>query len=76
MNLNNTPKPNDDTATVDQSNPYTQLLGKLQYLANTKQLNIAHAVHKLASYTANPTLDHHFALKRILRIWKVQLHMA
>ena len=63
MDLNNTPKPSKDTATIDRSNPYVQLLGELQYLANTTRLDIAYMIHKLASYTANPTLEHHFTLK-------------
>ena len=70
MDPNNTPKPTENTAAIDQSNLYMQLLGELQYLANAMQPDIAYAVHKLASYTANPTLEHHSALKRILRYLK------
>ena len=70
MDPNNTPKPSEETATVDRSNPYAQLLGKLQYLTNAMQPDITYAVHKLASYTANPTLEHHSTLKRILRYLK------
>ena len=70
MDPNNNPEPSEDTAVIDWSNPYAQLLGELQYLANTTRLDIAYAVHKLASYTANPTLEHYFTLKGILRYLK------
>ena len=34
MDLNNTPEPNKDTATADQSNLYVQLLGELQTVSH------------------------------------------
>ena len=70
MDPNNTPEPSEDTATIDRSNLYVQLLGKLQNLANAMRPDITNAVHQLTSYTANPTLEHHSALKRILRYLK------
>ena len=70
MDLNNTSKLRKDTATVDRNNLYTQLLGKLQYLANAMQPDITYMVHKLSLYTANPTLEHYSALKQILRYLK------
>ena len=51
----------------DRSNPYARLLGELQYVANATRPDIAYAVNRLAAYTANPSLQHHTALKRILR---------
>ena len=46
---------------------YVQLLGELQYVANAMCPDITYAVNRLASYTANPSLQHQTALKRILR---------
>ena len=51
----------------DWSNLFASLLGELQYIANTTRLDITYAVNRLASYTANPSLQHHTTLKRILR---------
>jgi hypothetical protein len=59
------PNPNGNVG--DRSNAYTSLLGKLQYIATATRPDIAYAVNRLASYTANPSLQHHTALKRILR---------
>ena len=50
-----------------RSNPYACLLGELQYLANATRPDIAYAVNRLASYTANPSLQHWGAIKRVLR---------
>ena len=50
----------------DQSNAFTQSLGALQFVANTTRSDIAYAVNKLASYTANLTIQHVTALKRIM----------
>ena len=52
---------------TNRSNSYASLLGELQFLANTTCPDIAHAVNQLASYTANPSLQHVAALKRVLR---------
>jgi hypothetical protein len=52
-----------------QSNYFAQLLG-LQFLTNATQPDITFAVNRLASYTANPTIQHVTALKRILRYLK------
>ena len=42
-------------------------MGELQYLANATRPDISYAVNRLASYTANPSLEHYGSLKRILR---------
>ena len=49
------------------SNSYAKLLGELQYVANNTRLDISYAVNKLASYSANPSLEHYGSLKHILR---------
>jgi hypothetical protein len=54
----------------NRSNAYAMLLGKLQYLATATRPDIAYAVNRLASYTANPSLIHYTAAKRILRYLK------
>jgi len=51
----------------NRSNSYARLLGELQFLANATRPDIAYAVNRLAAYSANPTLQHAGALKRILR---------
>ena len=51
----------------NQSNSYTKLLGELQYVANTTRPDISYAVNKLASYTANPSLEHYGLLEQIIR---------
>jgi hypothetical protein len=59
--------PNPDGNVGNRSNSYAQLLGELQFLANATRPDIAHAINRLAAYTANPSLQHMGALKRILR---------
>ena len=59
--------PNPEGTEGSRSNSYAQRLGELQYLANATRPDIVHAVSRLASYTANPSLQHASALKRILR---------
>jgi hypothetical protein len=39
----------------------------LQLISNSTQPDISYAVNKLAAYTTNPGLQHHGAIKRILR---------
>jgi len=51
----------------DHSNSYAWLLGEVQYIANAMCPDIQYTVNRLASYTANPSLLHSMALKRILR---------
>ena len=60
-------EPNPEGNEGDRSNSYARLLGELQYIANGTRPDIAYAVNRLASYTANPSLQHMMALKRILR---------
>ena len=59
--------PNPDGNEGDRSNLFAKLLGELQFLANATRPDIAYAVNRLAAYTANPSLQHTTALKRILR---------
>ena len=60
-------KPNPDGNDGNRSNSYARLLGELQFLANATRPDIAYAVNRLAAYTANPSLQHVTALKRVLR---------
>ncbi len=60
-------EPNPEGNERDKSNTYAQLLGELQFVANTTRPDITYAINKLASYTTNPDLKHQIALKRILR---------
>ncbi len=59
--------PNPDGNEGDRSNSYARVLGELQFVANVTRPDIAYAVSRLASYTANPSLQHVGALKRVLR---------
>jgi len=67
LDPNITLMPNPEGNDGDRSNSFASLLGELQYIANATHPDIAYAVNRLASYTANPSLQHHTALKRILR---------
>jgi hypothetical protein len=60
-------EPNPDGGEGNRSNSFARLLGELQFLANCTRPDIAFAVNRLASYTANPSLQHVTAVKRILR---------
>ena len=51
----------------NRSNSFARLLGELQYIANTMWPDIAYVVNRLASFMANPSLQHSIALKRALR---------
>jgi hypothetical protein len=62
--------PNPEGNEGSRSNYFAQLLGELQFLTNATRPDIAFAVNRLASYTANPTIQHVTALKRILRYLK------
>ena len=67
----NTPlEPNPDGNEGSRSNSYARLLGELQFLANATRPDISYAVSRLASYTANPSLQHISVLKRVLRYLK------
>ena len=59
-------QPNPDGNEGDRSNLYAQLLGELQFLANVTRPDITYAVSRLASYTANLSLQHVGMLKRVL----------
>jgi hypothetical protein len=60
-------EPNPEGNEGNRSNSFARLLGELQYVATTTRPDITYAVNRLASYTANPSLQHTTALKRILR---------
>ena len=59
--------PNPDDNEPNRSNSFAKLLGCLQFIANSTGPDISYAVNRLAAYTANPGLQHHGAIKRILR---------
>jgi hypothetical protein len=67
MDPNKKLEPNPDGGDGNRSNSFAKLLGELQFLANATRPGIAYAVNRLASYTANPSLQHSTALKWILR---------
>jgi len=62
--------PNPESREPNRSNDYASLLGSLQYLAIATRPDIAYAVNRLAAYTANPSLQHYTAAKRLLRYVK------
>ena len=51
----------------DRSNNYASLIGSLMYAAVATRPDIAYAVYRLASYTANPDIIHWTAVKHVLR---------
>jgi hypothetical protein len=57
-------EPNPDGKEGNRSNSFARLLGELQFLANCTRPDIAFAVNRPASYTAN---QHFVAVKCILR---------
>jgi hypothetical protein len=59
--------PNPEGNAGDHSNSFVCLLGELQYIACATHSDIQYAVNRLASYMANPSLQHTTALKCILR---------
>jgi hypothetical protein len=62
--------PNPEGNEGNRSNYYAKILGELQFLSNATRPDIAYAVNRLAAYTANPSLQHVGALKRLLRYLK------
>ena len=60
-------KPNPEGNEGSQSNYYAKILRELQFLTNSSRPNIAYAVNKLSSYSANLSPQHVGALKRILK---------
>ena len=70
INTNVTFELNPEGVAGDRSNLFAILIGKLQYLATATRPDIAFAVNKLAVYTANLSLTHYMAAKRILRYLK------
>ena len=76
MDSNDKIKPNPDGNEGNRSNSYAKLLGELQFLTNATRPDIAYAVNKLSSYTANPSLQHVGAVKRVLRYLKGTKNLA
>ena len=67
MDLNIKLAPNPDNNELNRSNSSAKLLGCLQFISNSTQPDISYTVNKLAAYTANLGLQHHGAIKWILR---------
>ena len=67
LDLNVALVPNPEGENGSCSNSFARLLGELQYIANATCPNITYTVNRLTSYTANPSLQHNIAVKRILR---------
>ena len=60
-------KPNPEEKEGDRRNSFACLIGSLQYLATATHPSIAFAVNQLSAYTADPSLSHQMAVRRILR---------
>src|SRR5262245_7803220 len=60
-------EPNPEHHEPNRSNTFAQRLGELSFLSTSTRPDIAYAVNRLAAYTANPSVQHYTALKRILR---------
>ena len=67
LDLNTPLEPNPEGNEGSRSNSFARLLGELQFIVNATRPDIAYAVNRLAAYTANPSLQHVGALKRILQ---------
>src|SRR6266851_4034930 len=73
-------KHNLDGNVGSQSNSYTRLIVELQFIANSTRPDIAYALSKLSSYTANPSMQHVTMLKRVLqylsgtRLYRITYH--
>jgi hypothetical protein len=67
-------EPNPEDREPNRSNDYASLLGSLQYLAIATCPDIVYAMNRLAAYTANPSLQHYTAAKRVLRYVKGTKH--
>ena len=59
--------PIDEDDEPNRSNGYASLIGSLMYAAVATRPDIAYAVQRLSSFTANPGLAHWTAAKRVLR---------
>ena len=59
-------EPNPDGNQGSHSNSYVCLLRELQWVTNVTRPSIVYAINKLATYTANPSLQHVGILKCIL----------
>jgi len=66
LDLNVKLKLNSDGNEGSRSNSFARLLGELQYLVNCMRPDILFAVNRLATYTANPSIQHVTTLKRVL----------
>ena len=59
--------PNPEGTNGNRSNAFASIIGSLQYLATATRPDIAYAVNRLSAFTANPSMVHYSAMKRILR---------
>jgi len=55
--------PNPKGENRSHSNSFARLLRELQYIANATRPDITYTVNRLASYMANPSLQHNIAVK-------------
>ena len=60
-------KKNEEDRDDELQKRYASLIGSLMYLAVATRPDIAYAIHRLGSYTANPSKEHMGAAKRVLR---------
>jgi hypothetical protein len=60
-------EPNPEGEEGNRSNAFACLIGSLQYLSTATRPDITYAVNRLSAYTANPSMVHYTAAKRILR---------
>ena len=59
--------PNQEREEACHQTEYASLIGSLMYAAVATQPDIAYAINRLASFTANPDLRHWTAAKRVLQ---------
>ena len=62
-------EPNEENAEESKGNSdtlYASLIGSLMYLTVATRPDISYVVNRLAAFTANPSLEHWTAAKKIL----------
>ena len=70
LDPNTSLEPNKEEGETNRSNAYASLIGSLHYLSTATRPDIAYAVNRLATYTANPSFMHYGTAKRVLRYVK------
>jgi hypothetical protein len=60
-------KKNESDQDDELQKSYASLIGSLMYLAVATRPDIAYTIHRLSSFTANPSKEHMGAAKRVLR---------